>query len=260
MVAYRSLQREGPALRIITESIDLPRTGGVMRAFVARPAQNGRWSALAFYSDIFQITESTKRTVERFAGYGFVVAAPEIYWRFEAPGTAFAFDDAGRDRGNLHARTMRVSDFDDDIRALLEALPAWDFVDPNALGAVGFCTGGHIALRAAFSPRVRTTALFYPTGLHDGELAGGKDAGSLARLREIRGFLLAIFGTLDPHTPADGRALIAQRFADSGIRHHVSLYEAEHAFMRDVGPRYDPQLTDEAFAEAIAVLKTGGNP
>jgi carboxymethylenebutenolidase len=244
----------------VTESIDLPRGSGVMRLFVARPAEAGRRPALAFYSDIFQITESTKRTIERFAGYGFVVAAPEIYWRFEAPGTAFAFDDAGRDRGQLHARNMRTSDFDEDIRVLLGALATWDCVDADAIGAVGFCTGGHIALRAAFSHLVRTTACFYPTGLHDGELAGTEDAGSLARLSEIRGFLLAVFGTLDPHTPADGRELIVRRLAASGIRHRVSFYDAEHAFMRDVGPRYDPQRSDEAFAEAIAVLQSGENP
>jgi carboxymethylenebutenolidase len=155
---------------------------------------------------------------------------------------------------------MRVRDFDDDVRVLLEALATWESVDPNALGAVGFCTGGHIALRAAFSPLVRATACLYPTGLHDGELAGDEDAGSLARLPEIRGSLLVTFGTLDPHTPADGRELIARRLAASGIRYGLSTYEAEHAFMRDEGPRYDPQRTDEAFAEAIAVLKSGGNP
>ncbi len=165
-------------MRIVTESIDIPRGDRVMRTCVARPVAAGRWPALAFYSDIFQITPSTRRMVERFAGYGFAVVAPDIYWRYEAPGEAWAFDDAGRDRGNLHARTMRVRDFDDDITALLDAMAGWPFVKPDAMGAVGFCTGGHIAVRAAFSPRVRATVCFYPTGLHDGELAGDPDAGS----------------------------------------------------------------------------------
>jgi carboxymethylenebutenolidase len=40
------------------------------------------------------------------------------------------------------------------------------------------------------------------------------------------------------------------------VRYRVSLYETAHAFMRDVGPRWDPQATDEAFAEAIAVLRS----
>jgi carboxymethylenebutenolidase len=75
-------------MRVRTETIDLPRDGGVMRTFVARPEDDRHYPALAFYSDIFQMTESTQRMAVRFASYGFIVAAPEIYWRFEPPGTA----------------------------------------------------------------------------------------------------------------------------------------------------------------------------
>lgn len=70
-----------------------------MRTFIVRPDDDQPYPALACYSDIFQMTESTQRMAMRFASYGYVVAAPEIYWRFEPPGTAIAFDDPGRDRG-----------------------------------------------------------------------------------------------------------------------------------------------------------------
>src|ERR1700678_2171617 len=109
-------------MRVQTEFVDLPRESGVMRVMLARPADNLPRPALFFYSDIFQLTESTQRAIVRFAGYGFVVAAPEIYWRYEAPGTPLDFDDDGRDRGQAHAKRMRVRDFDDDIAALLAYL------------------------------------------------------------------------------------------------------------------------------------------
>jgi carboxymethylenebutenolidase len=80
-----------------------------MRVMFARPTDDLPRPAIAFYSDIFQLTESTQRMALRFAGYGFVVAAPEIYWRFESPGTAYAFDDAGRDRGQACAISMTTS-------------------------------------------------------------------------------------------------------------------------------------------------------
>jgi carboxymethylenebutenolidase len=38
------------------------------------------------------------------------------------------------------------------------------------------------------------------------------------------------------------------------VRYQVSLYPAEHAFMRDEGPRYDPEATDLAFAEMIRLF------
>ena len=242
-------------MRVRTDTVDLPRDGGVMRVFMARPDDEQPYPALAFYSDIFQMTESTQRMAVRFASYGFVVAAPEIYWRFEPPGTAIAFDDPGRDRGMDDAKKMRVRDFDDDIAVLVAFLGTNVQVVPGAIGAVGFCLGGHLAFRAAFSPAVKATACLYPTGLHDGELAHDADAGSLALAARIAGELLIIFGTADPHTDAAGRDVVAAGLARAGIRYRIAPYDAAHAFMRDVGARWDPQLTDEAFAEAVTLFR-----
>jgi carboxymethylenebutenolidase len=114
-----------------------------------------------------------------------------------------------------------------------------------------------LGFRAAFDPRVRATALWYPTGLHDGKLGRDADAGSLPRATEIRGRMQLIFGTSDPHTPEDGRAVIKRGLQDAGVDFRWSLYDAEHAFGRDIGPRYDPEATDAAFAETVAVLKPG---
>jgi carboxymethylenebutenolidase len=242
-------------VRVRSETVDLPRGERVMRVFITRPDDDRPYPALAFYTDIFQMTESTQRMAARFASYGYVVAAPEIYWRFEPPGTAIAFDDPGRDQGMADAKRMRVRDFDEDIAVLIDFLKGDGRVFPGAIGAVGFCLGGHLAFRAAFSPAVRATVCFYPTGLHDGELAADADAGSLALAARIRGALLIVFGTADPHTSAAGREDVADGLAATDVRYRIASYDAAHAFMRDVGPRWDPQMTDEAFAEAITLFR-----
>jgi carboxymethylenebutenolidase len=183
------------------------------------------------------------------------VAAPEIYHRIEPAGTVLEFDDEGKRRGQADADATPVADFDDDIRAALDWLEADDRVAAGGLCATGHCTGGHLGFRAAFDPRVRATALWYPTGLHDGRLGREPDAGSLRRASEIRGQMLLIFGTSDPHTPEEGRAVIKRGLEEAGVDFRWRLYDAEHAFGRDVGPRYDPEATDAAFAETVAVLK-----
>jgi carboxymethylenebutenolidase len=242
-------------MRVRIETVDLPRAGGVMRTHIARPDDDRAYPAIAFYSDIFQITESTQRMASRFASYGYVVAAPEIYWRLEPPGTAIAFDDPGRDRGMDDARRTTVREFDEDIIALTDFLARDARVTPGAIGAVGFCLGGHLAFRAAFVPAVKATVCFYPTGLHDGELAQDADAGSLAGAARIRGALLLVFGSVDPHTDAVGREIVAAGLAASPVRHRIATFDAAHAFMRDVGPRWDPLATDEAFAEAMTLFR-----
>lgn len=150
---------------------------------------------------------------------------------------------------------MRVADFDEDIAVLIDVLERDARVIPGAIGAVGFCLGGHLAFRAAFSAAVKATVCFYPTGLHDGELCADADAGSLAEAERICGRILLIFGTADPHTDASGRDRVAAHLAATIVRHDISRYDAAHAFMRDVGSRWDPERTDRAFAEALAMLR-----
>jgi carboxymethylenebutenolidase len=245
---------------ITTEYVDIPAGGAPMRTFVAAPKAPGKYPGILCYSDIFQLTGPTLRLVSRLAGYGFVAAAPEIYHRIEPAGAAIAFDDAGRDRGMADAAQTPVAHFDEDRRVALEYLAKHPMVAPGELGAMGNCIGGHLAFRAALDPEVRATVCFYATGLHDGRLGQDRDAGSLARAGEIRGKLLMIFGSADPHVPESGRTKIDHELRQAKVDCAVKLYPAEHAFMRDEGPRYDPEATDQAFADMIALFHTVFGP
>ena len=231
--------------------MDIPVGERSMRAFVAAPKSAGPHPAVVFYTDIFQLTEPSLRWAVRLAGYGFLVAVPEIYHRIEPAGTVLGFDDEGKRRGQGDAEATTVADFDEDVKAALDMLEQ----NGTALGAAGHCTGGHLAFRAAFDPRVKATACWYPTGLHDGKLGEDPDAGSLARAAEIQGELLLIWGTRDPHTPAEGRETVKAGLEAAGVEPKWSEYDAEHAFGRDVGERYDPQATDAAFAETVALFR-----
>jgi carboxymethylenebutenolidase len=244
---------------VTTGYADIPAAGGRMRSFVAAPRDEGRYPGIVCYSDIFQLTPPMVRVCVRLAGYGFVAAAPEIYRRIEPAGSAIPFDDAGRTRGLEDAAKTPVAHFDEDCRAALDWLAQHAKVARDskgtALGAMGFCIGGHLAFRAALQPDVRATACFYGTGIHDGKLGKDDDAGSLARANEIRGELLMIFGTKDPHLPEAGREIVDRGLKKGGARYRTILYPAEHAFMRDEGPRFDPEATDQAFGEMIAMFR-----
>ena len=237
------------------EYVDVPVDGRSMRTFLAAPRAPGPHPGIVFYSDIFQLTEPTLRWCVRLAGYGFVVAAPEIYHRREPAGTVLEFDDDGKARGQHDAEQTPVADFDADIRAALAYLGGHPAVAGAPLGAAGHCTGGHLAFRAAFEPEVRATACWYATGLHDGKLGADPDAGSLARARRDPGRAADDLRHRDPHTPEDGRETIRRGLEASGARFTWKLYDAQHAFGRDVGDRYDPEVTDQAFAETVGLFR-----
>jgi carboxymethylenebutenolidase len=241
---------------ITTRYVDVPAGGSPMRMFVAAPKAPGNYPGIVCYSDIFQLSGPMLRSVSHLAGYGFVAAAPEIYHRIEAPGAVIPFDDAGRTRGQDDAAKTPVAHFDEDRRAALDYLAQHPQVAEGQLGAMGFCIGGHLAFRAALEPDVRATVCFYGTGIHDGKLGRDRDAGSLARAAEIRGKLLMIWGSADPHVPEAGRAEIDRRLREARVDYSVQLYNAEHAFTRDEGPRYDSEASDQAFAAMIGLFRT----
>ena len=72
------------------------------------------------------------------------------------------------------------------------------------LGVMGICIGGHLAFRAAMNPEVLAGTCFYATDIHKGGLGKGMKDDSLARIPEIKGELLMIWGRQDPHVPARG--------------------------------------------------------
>lgn len=240
---------------ITSEYVEIPVEGRSMRSFIAAPKAAGAWPGIVFYSDIFQLTGPMLRSCARLAGYGFVVAAPEIYHRIEPAGLVIAFDDSGRSRGLADAEKTPVAHFDADCRAALAYLARRSDVAADRLGAAGFCIGGHLAFRAALQPQVRATACFYPTGLHTGKLGKDADAGSLAQAGAIGGKLLLVWGSEDPHIPPEGRAKIEAALQEAGVDFAQRSYPAEHAFMRDEGPRFDPEATDQAFGEMIGFYR-----
>ncbi|MFF5080794.1 dienelactone hydrolase family protein [Actinoplanes sp. NPDC000266] len=224
-----------------------------IRSKVIRPVGEEPLPGVVLYTDIFQLTESTLRTARRLASAGFVVCVPEIYPRGDVAGVALEFDDAGKQAGLTAAAETTTAQFDSDREAVLDFLENRD--DVTTLSVVGFCLGGHLAFRAAFDPRVLSTVCFYPTGLQNGSL-GADDPGSLARAADIHGRLMVIFGSQDPHVPADARLQVISALYAAGLEDlELHVYAGgEHAFMRDIGPRHDPVLTDLALYEGISFL------
>jgi carboxymethylenebutenolidase len=234
---------------LLTEdpAVDLATPTGPMRTYLYRPvapagtpATRTRFPGVVLYSEIYQRTGPIHRLAAIVAGHGFLVAVPEIFHELEAPGTVLAYDKPGTDRGNADKIGKPVSSYDADTRAALDFLAASPHCT-GQLGAIGVCIGGHLAFRAALQPDVRATACFYATDLHKGSLGAGGDD-SLARVTDIRGELLMVWGRQDPHIPDEGRALIQHRLAETGRTYTWHEWNAQHAFLRDEGPRYDPAL------------------
>lgn len=235
-----------------SEFVDLDTPTGTMRTHVYTPATPGarRYPGLLLYPEIYQQTGPIVRLSLQFAGHGYVVMAPEIYHDHLPPGTVLAYDTPGTDKGNALKHATRLSTFDHDAAVVIDALKSHPACN-GRVGAVGFCIGGHLAFRAALHREILAACCFYPTDLHTGTLGDGDTADTLARAREIGGELALIWGRQDPHIPGEGRAKIYQALTEAGRTFTWHEVNAEHAFMRDEGRRYDPAAARLGIAIAL---------
>jgi len=235
------------------EFADIATPTGTMRVHIFRPAAPGRYPGILMYSEIFQITGPISRTAATLAGNGFVVACPEIYHEMEPAGTVLGYDEDGADRGNAHKITKPLASYDSDARAVLDYLKTLDYCT-GRLGVLGFCIGGHLAFRAAMNPDVLATCCFYATDLHKKGLGLGMNDDSLARAGDIKGELMHVWGRQDPHISLDGRNRVKSRLEEVGARYTWHEFNAQHAFMRDEGPRYDAALALQCWGLLLEVF------
>lgn len=223
------------------DPVDLATSAGPMRTYRFRPAAEGSYPGILLFSEIFQLTGPIRRIAVNLASHGYVVAAPEIYHEFEPAGTVLGYDPAGSGRGNDLKTTKDIASYDADARAVLDHLRSLDFCT-GKLGVFGVCIGGHLAFRAAMNPEVRAAACFYATDIHASSLGKGKQDNSLERVPEIKAEILMIWGRQDPHIPLEGRLKIHARLEECGTNFQWIEVNGAHAFLRDEGPRHDPDL------------------
>ena len=236
-----------------TADIAVP-DGGTMRLHLFRPAIEGRFPGILFFSEIYQVTAPIRRLAAMIAGQGYCVAVPEVYHGYEPAGTVLNYDEAGTARGNALKTTKSVSAFDADAGAALAFLREYAGCT-GTLGTMGVCLGGHLAYRAALDPSVSAAACFYATDIHSGSLGAGEGDDSLARMSDLAAETLFVWGRQDPHVPFAGREVIRARLEEVGASYEWHEVNAAHAFLRDEGPRYDPALFLQSMAWALALFQ-----
>lgn len=227
--------------------IDTPT--GAMETQVFAPQLNGKFPAIIFYSEIFQITAPIARSANLLAGLGFVVLVPEVFHELNPAGTVLAYDDDGKEKGNNDKWAKPLEAHDSDTVAMIHYAQSHPKCH-GQVGAMGVCIGGHLAFRAAINPLIAAAFCLYPTDIHSNTLPCRENNDSLSRSQDIQGEVYLVFGKQDPHVPLDGRQTLLRHFQTVGLNYHWLEVNAQHAFMRDEGERYDPELALEMYHKA----------
>jgi len=229
---------------------DITTPTGTMRTYIYRPQTSGKFPTIIFYSEIFQKTAPIARTAAIMAGHGFVVLVPEVFHELNPIGTVLGYDDAGKDKGNQDKWTKPLEHHDSDTQALAAFIEQQDYCT-GKIGTMGVCIGGHLAYRAALNENISAASCLYATDIHSGDLPSNDGNDSLTRTKDIKAELQMLWGKQDPHIPDAGRMKIHLNLLASGNTFSWHEFNASHAFMRDEGERYDPELALRVYQMAV---------
>jgi carboxymethylenebutenolidase len=233
---------------------DVATPTGPMRIHRFQPAGGGPHPGVVLFSEIFQITGPIQRTARRLASQGFIVAAPEVYHEFEPAGCALAYDKDGTDKGNRYKIEKELAAYDSDAKAVITHLLSLPQCN-GRLGSFGICLGGHLSFRCAMNPEILAGVCLYATDIHKRSLGKGLSDNSLDRIPELKGEMLMIWGKQDPHVSQEGRDLIYKTMTQAGVNFTWHEFNAQHAFIRDEGPRYDAALADICYGLAFELFR-----
>jgi carboxymethylenebutenolidase len=209
----------------------------------------GTGPGILLIQEIFGVSDYIRAVAEDLAGLGYVVAAPDLFWRLK-PHHDAAHDEAGL-AGSLDLGSR--FDFEQGIAdsavalARLRALPEVD----GGTGVLGFCLGGSIAYFLAAQGGLDAAVSFY----------GSAVPGSLAVMEQITVPLQFHFGGSDPYIPRDQVAAVETAAAGRDkVEIHVEE-DAGHAFHNRKAPMFhvpEPaarawQRTEEFLARHLPV-------
>ncbi|WP_425257822.1 dienelactone hydrolase family protein [Rubrivivax sp. RP6-9] len=174
----------------------------------------GHGPGLVLFQEIFGVNAHIRAVAEQYALSGFVVLAPDVFWR-QAPRVELGYggDDFQRALGLM--KSYAGPDALADIAASVATLRARPELR-GQVGAFGYCMGGRLAYLAAATTDIAAAVPFYGGGIH----------GQLERAAAIRCPVQFHYAEHDDNIPLS--AVDSVREAMAGKAAEVHLYPGAH--------------------------------
>jgi carboxymethylenebutenolidase len=223
-----------------TESVTIDDDGAMTMHVWVPDAGSG--PGLVLIQEIFGVGSYIRAVGQRLAEAGYVVGAPELFWRF-APGWETDHDEAGLAAAFEQAGKLDRDKAVTDCVAALAHLGGQDEVDGQP-GVIGFCLGGTLAFAVAVAADPAVCVSNYGSGVPD----------LLGRIDDVSCPTLFHFGRDDAYIPTEGvEALAAATAGRTGLV--LNIEAAGHAFDNHDAPMfYDEAAARAAWSKTMAFL------
>lgn len=225
-----------------------------IEAYLAMPIGDNSLPGIIVLQEIFGVNSHIRDVTERLAREGYIAIAPALFQRF-APGFETGYTPEDIKIGKEYKDQTRAAELISDIQATINYLVSQTAVNPDAIGCIGFCFGGHVAYLAATLPEIQATASFYGAGITTMTPGGGEPTLSLTE--EIKGrTIYAFFGTADASIPEHEVNEIEAALNKNQILHRIFRYQgADHGFFCDQRASYNEAAATDAWNQVKQLFR-----
>ncbi len=219
------------------QDVTFASNGGRASGYLSRPP-SGQGPGVLVIQEWWGVNSHIRAVADRFAAEGFVALAPDLYHGV----TTREPDKAGK--------LLMALDIDRAARDLAGAARylAASGVTGAALGAIGFCMGGQLAVYAATVAPEQIGAVVDCYGVHPHVNPD---------LTRLRAPVLGLFAEKDGFvTPAVARDL-ERRLREAGREVEIHIYPGvDHAFFNDERPEvYDAAAAQDLWNRTLAFFR-----
>ena len=193
--------------------------GGTFAAYFALPAKTPAPGSVLL-PEVFNTNDHIRAVVDGYAEDGFVVLAPDVYWREEA-GNYLPYTDEGRAKAQSLRGQMDTDQFTTDLGDTIATLTAHE-ASTGKVGVMGFCLGGKFTYLSSVRHKISAAVSYYGVQIDE----------HLDEAENLNCPIVMHFAENDPHVPADTVAAIKTRMGDWN-NVDVRIYPGtEHGFNR----------------------------
>jgi carboxymethylenebutenolidase len=200
-----------------TRWIDIAGPDGKFPGYLALPP-TGKGQAIIVIQEIFGVNEHIRSVAEQYASDGYVVLAPDIFWRSKPHiELGYSADDMAKGVGFMEQVDMAKAL--GDIAATAKTLRAMPEVT-GKLAAVGYCFGGRLAYLSAANGIVDAAVPYYGGGIQNYLDQAGK----------IKTPILFHYAENDGNIPMSAVANVKKSFAGRDNATFFVYPGADHGF------------------------------
>jgi carboxymethylenebutenolidase len=216
---------------------------GEMPALLWTPG-TGSGPGLLLLQEIFGVSSYIQRRAADLAAAGYVVLAPELYWRLDQLEVDEQAEGAIERAMGLAGRLDWATTVSDAVAAL-DTLSGLDAVRGTP-GVVGFCFGGGLAFHVAAAAAPSVLVSYYGSALPQ----------LLDLAPQVTCPSLHHFGTDDDYLDAEAVRAITEAVTAEDRPARVELYDgANHAFDNDRFVLHHPEASRRAWDATLAFLQ-----